>query len=71
VLEANTSWTEASLETDVKHFASKHGLKLGQIAQPLRAALTGSLISPGIFDVMAVLDKPATLRRIGKAAGLL
>jgi glutamyl-tRNA synthetase len=71
VLEANTSWTEASLEADVKHFASKHGLKLGQIAQPLRAALTGASTSPGIFDVMVVLEKPATLRRIGKAAGLL
>jgi glutamyl-tRNA synthetase len=71
VLEANSSWTEASLEADVMHFASKHGLKLGQIAQPLRAALTGTSTSPGIFDVMAVLEKPATLRRIGKAAGLL
>lgn len=71
VLEANSSWTEASLETEVKQFASKHGLKLGQIAQPLRAALTGTSTSPGIFDVMAVLEKPATLRRIGKAAGLL
>jgi glutamyl-tRNA synthetase len=71
VLEANTSWTEASLEADVKHFASKHGLKLGQIAQPLRAALTGASTSPGIFDVMVVLEKPTTLRRVGKAAGLL
>jgi glutamyl-tRNA synthetase len=71
VLEANTSWTEASLEADVKHFASKHGLKLGQIAQPLRAALTGTSTSPGIFDVMVVWEKAATLRRIGKAAGLL
>ncbi|MGH6873953.1 MAG: glutamate--tRNA ligase, partial [Aestuariivirgaceae bacterium] len=62
VLEANSSWTAASLEADVKHFASKHGLKLGQIAQPLRAALTGTSISPGIFDVMAVLEKRATLR---------
>jgi glutamyl-tRNA synthetase len=69
VLEANSSWTAASLEADVKHFASKHGLKLGQIAQPLRAALTGTSTSPGIFDVMAVLEKAATLRRIGKAAG--
>jgi glutamyl-tRNA synthetase len=71
VLEANTSWTEASLEADMKHFASKHGLKLGQIAQPLRAALTGASTSPGIFDVMVVLEKPTTLRRVGKAAGLL
>jgi glutamyl-tRNA synthetase len=69
VLEANSSWTAASLEADVKHFASKHGLKLGQIAQPLRAALTGTSTSPGIFDVMAVLEKAATMRRIGKAAG--
>jgi glutamyl-tRNA synthetase len=57
------------LETEVKHFANRHGVKLGQIAQPLRAALTGSTTSPGIFDVMAVLDKTASLRRIARAIG--
>jgi glutamyl-tRNA synthetase len=66
VLAANTQWTSSSLETDVKRFAAEHSLKLGQIAQPLRAALTGTNTSPGIFDVMSVLGKAETMQRIGR-----
>ena len=40
------------------------GAKLGQVAQPLRAALTGRATSPGLFDVMAVLGKDETLARL-------
>jgi glutamyl-tRNA synthetase len=69
VLAANSDWSVSSLEADVKHFAAKHELKLGQIAQPLRAALTGTNISPGIFDVMTVLEKSETLQRIGRFTG--
>jgi glutamyl-tRNA synthetase len=69
VLAANSDWNVSSLEADVKHFAAKHELKLGQIAQPLRAALTGTNISPGIFDVMTVLEKSETLQRIGRFTG--
>jgi glutamyl-tRNA synthetase len=50
----------------VKRFAAEHSLKLGQIAQPLRAALTGTNTSPGIFDVMSVLGKAETMQRIGR-----
>jgi glutamyl-tRNA synthetase len=50
----------------VKHFAARHNVKLGQVAQPLRAALTGTNTSPGIFDVMSVLEKTETLRRISR-----
>jgi glutamyl-tRNA synthetase len=39
-------------------------LKLGLVAQPLRAALTGSNVSPGIFEVMVVLGRDETLERL-------
>jgi glutamyl-tRNA synthetase len=69
VLAANSEWTPSVLETEVKRHAAEQNLKLGQIAQPLRAALTGTNTSPGIFDVMAVLEKGETLRRIAKFTG--
>ena len=55
-----------NVSTCLKQFAEREGLKLGKIAQPLRAALTGSTVSPGIFDVIAVLGKERTLTRIAK-----
>jgi glutamyl-tRNA synthetase len=69
VLAANADWSAASLEADIKSFAAASNLKLGQVAQPLRAALTGSTTSPGIFDVMSVLEKDESLRRIGRFTG--
>jgi glutamyl-tRNA synthetase len=48
----------------VREHAEAIGAKLGQVAQPLRAALTGRATSPGIFDVMAVLGKDETLLRL-------
>jgi len=50
ILESVPEWTEEALEKTVKAFAEEKGLKLGKVAQPLRAALTGSSVSPGIFD---------------------
>ena len=44
-------------------------LKLGQIAQPVRVALTGGTASPGIFEVMAVLGKGRTLARLDRVLG--
>jgi glutamyl-tRNA synthetase len=58
------NWTAADTETAVKSFAASRELKLGSIAQPLRAALTGKAASPGIFDVLAVLGKSESLGRI-------
>jgi glutamyl-tRNA synthetase len=43
-------------------------VKLGQVAQPLRAALTGRATSPGIFDVLALLGRDESLARIADAA---
>lgn len=57
-------WTAASTEAGIRSFAEKKGLKLGAVAQPLRAALTGKTTSPGVFDVLAVLGRDESLARI-------
>lgn len=57
-------WQETSIEQTVRIFAESEDLKLGKIAQPLRAALTGTTVSPGIFEVMTVLGQNETLARI-------
>jgi glutamyl-tRNA synthetase len=67
-LEALSEWTAPAAEAAVRDFAEKAGLKLGQVAQPLRAALTGRLTSPGIFDVLAVLGREESLARIADQA---
>jgi glutamyl-tRNA synthetase len=61
-------WHAASLEARLREFIGEKELKLGAIAQPLRAALTGSTASPGIFEVMEVLGRDETLGRIEDAA---
>jgi glutamyl-tRNA synthetase len=65
VLARVEPWTTATLETAIRSFAEQQALKLGTIAQPLRAALTGRTTSPGIFDVLLVLGKCETLARLG------
>ena len=60
-------WSAPALEAAVRGFADREGLKLGQAAQPLRAALTGRATSPGLFDVMAVLGREECLARIKDA----
>lgn len=68
-LAAATPWTAANLEAVVKVYAEETGAKLGKVAQPLRAALTGRSVSPPVFDVMAVLGKDESLTRIQDSAG--
>jgi glutamyl-tRNA synthetase len=65
------SWDEAALEATVRAQAEATGLKLGQLAQPLRAALTGRAASPGIFEVMAMLGREEVLARLADAAEAL
>ena len=48
----------------MKAYAEANDVKLGKIAQPLRAALTGTTVSPGVFDVLAVLGRAESLNRI-------
>ncbi len=60
-------WSTAALEERARALAETRGLKLGQVAQPLRAAVTGSSQSPGLFEVMAILGREETLGRIDDA----
>ena len=69
ILAAMDPWTASELEGRVKVFAEAKSTKLGQIAQPLRAALTGSSTSPGIFDVLEALGRTEALARIADQAG--
>jgi glutamyl-tRNA synthetase len=64
VLEQVGNWLAHDIEAAVKNHAEVLGLKLGKVAQPLRAALTGTSTSPGIFDVLEVLGKPESLARL-------
>ena len=62
-------WAAASLEAALKAMAEERGLGLGKLAQPLRAALTGTTTSPGIFDVLVLLGRIESLARITDQAG--
>jgi len=61
-------WNAETAEGAVRAYADRSGMKLGAVAQPLRAALTGRTTSPGIFEVLAVLGKAESLARIGDQA---
>jgi glutamyl-tRNA synthetase len=62
-LEA-TGWTGAELEAAARAFADQNGVKLGQVAQPLRAALTGKASSPPLFEMLALLGREESLIRL-------
>jgi glutamyl-tRNA synthetase len=63
-LSALDEWSAAATEAAVRSAADAAGVKLGQVAQPLRAALTGRATSPGIFDVLLLLGREESLARI-------
>ncbi|RUT32740.1 glutamate--tRNA ligase [Arsenicitalea aurantiaca] len=63
-LEALEDWSVPAIDAAMRTFAEARGLKLGKVAQPLRAALTGRTVSPGIFEVMVLIGKPESLVRI-------
>ncbi len=56
-------WEEASLHEWAKDFAEANSLKLGAVAQPIRAALTGSTVSPSVFEVAAIIGRDLTKKR--------
>jgi len=68
-MDAVTEWTPEAIEAVVRGYAERAGLKLGAVAQPLRAALTGRATSPPIFDVLAVLGKSESLARLRDQLG--
>ncbi len=63
-LEGISEWNSNSVEAVVRSYTEKMGLKLGAVAQPLRAAVTGRTTSPPIFDVLAVLGRDESLARL-------
>jgi glutamyl-tRNA synthetase len=68
VLEA-TDWSGPALEVAARTYAEANGLKLGAVAQPLRAAITGKTTSPPLFEVMALLGRDESLTRLRAFAG--
>lgn len=67
-LQAENSWTIEALEASTKSLAEELDLGLGKLAQPMRAALTGTTNSPGIFDVLVLLGREEALARIDAQA---
>jgi glutamyl-tRNA synthetase len=61
------AWTVEAIEDAIRRVAEDAGLGLGKVAQPLRAALTGRTVSPGIFDVLALLGQEESLKRLAAA----
>jgi len=61
-------FVEASIQAGFERVLAKFGLKLGQLAQPVRVALTGGTVSPGIYEVIAVLGKERTVARLKQAS---
>ncbi|MGC0222275.1 glutamate--tRNA ligase [Pseudooceanicola nitratireducens] len=65
----NATWTRQDLEALLNSFAEDRGVKFGQLAGPLRAALAGRAATPSVFDMMTVLGQEESCARIGDAAG--
>jgi glutamyl-tRNA synthetase len=67
-LAQENHWTSETLEATTKALAEELGLGLGKLAQPMRAALTGTTTSPGIFDVLVLLGREEALARLDAQA---
>ncbi len=70
-LEGLEEFSEPALEEAFRAVMAETGLKLGKIAQPVRVALSGRAASPGIFEIIAILGKEATLRRLARAIAFI
>lgn len=66
-LNSLSDFSALELEKVFKSIVEKHGIKLGALAQPVRVAMTGGTESPGIFEVLEILGKEKTLKRLDKA----
>ncbi|MCR9067552.1 MAG: glutamate--tRNA ligase [Rhodobacteraceae bacterium] len=64
----NANWSKDTLEAILTGVADGHGLKFGQLAAPLRAALSGRSVSPSVYDMMLVIGREETLARLTDAA---
>lgn len=67
-LKELSTWDIETIDATVRAFTEDQGLKLGKVAQPIRSALTGRTSAPGVFEVMAVLDKDECLARLSDQA---
>lgn len=71
ILQQLAPWTHESIEAAVKSFAESKQLGLGKVAQPIRVAITGTTISPGIGASLETIGKPATMARLAKALNVV
>jgi glutamyl-tRNA synthetase len=63
---ANLEWTSESIDAWMQSYCESKGLGMGKVAQPLRVAVTGTAVSPGIGETLVFLVKEKTLARIGR-----
>jgi glutamyl-tRNA synthetase len=70
-LEQLPEFTEENLEKAFKEVMEQRGIKLGKIAQPVRVALTGKTVSPGIFEIIEILDKTIVIDRLKAATDFI
>jgi len=70
ILSGAPDFDPATLEGLIRGYAESKGIKLGEVIQPIRVAVTGGTASPGIFEVLSVLGRDRTLRRIERARKL-
>ncbi len=71
LMESLDTYTQESLEQMFKAIMEETGLKFGKIAQPLRVAITGTTVSPGIFEMLLVLGCKKTVQRIKAAVSMI
>jgi glutamyl-tRNA synthetase len=68
-LSTVAQWSEETAHATTHQFCEANGIKLKDVAQPCRVALTGSKTGPGLFEMMAVLGRNSTCNRLNRAAG--
>jgi glutamyl-tRNA synthetase len=67
---AGCEWAAAALEKLLAELCERKAVGMGKVAQPIRVAVTGSTVSPDIFDTLTLLGREGTLARIGRALAL-
>jgi len=70
-LAKSSEWTSEALETGLRELAASRGIAAGKVFQPLRVALTGLTVSPGIFEMLLQMGRDLSLKRIEKAIATL
>ena len=63
----NTSWDNENIKSILNKLAEEFDIKIGKLAQPLRVAITGKNVSPGIYDTVRLLGREKTLKRLNNA----